>query len=256
LTAPATSCSSARPNCVTDWEWGHLLYLCHQDILSIPAHTNRPRERFFGGTQLIGGLAFDSTGRRLVTYGHDASLKVWELSEGRLEFALDDPSNRVTAWAWHPSAEELVAGTTNGVVRVFDAKTWRELRSWAAGMPGPAGTAAINLSGQVGRAVPGAPGAAGEGPPAPPAGVPALQAPSPVGRERDGVRVSSPAAPSGVTLRQGDKPQRGPLTGLAFDPRGRCLVTVVSNQHVAVWEPTTVECLWAITNHAATIASA
>lgn len=122
------------PDDLRHWEWGHLLYLCHQDILSIPAHTNRPRERFFGITRLIRDLGFDARARWLATQGHEGSLKVWELKEGRLAFALETPDERVSAWAWRPGGGELAVGTSNGWVRVLASGRWEALRSWQAGV--------------------------------------------------------------------------------------------------------------------------
>lgn len=106
------------------WEWGHLLYLCHQDILSIPAHTNAPS--ITASVRYRVSLAFDSTGSKLVTHGSEGRVKVWNVADGRELFGIGDATNRVTSWAVHPRGMELAVGMTNGEIRIFDTANWQQ----------------------------------------------------------------------------------------------------------------------------------
>ncbi|MHC1766698.1 MAG: protein kinase [Verrucomicrobiia bacterium] len=111
------------------WEWGHLLYLCHQAILTIPAHTDAPQYDVV--ESLISSLGFDASGSRLATHGTDGRLRVWNVSDATNLFNFGDVSNRVVSWAFHPEGKELAVGMTNGVVHLFDTATWREEKTFA-----------------------------------------------------------------------------------------------------------------------------
>jgi serine/threonine protein kinase len=89
------------------WEWGYLMAQCHQDILSIPAHTNWAG---YSPESLVAGLAFDASGTRLLTHGRDRQLKFWDATEGTLIFALDEPTNPVVGWAFHPQTARTRPG--------------------------------------------------------------------------------------------------------------------------------------------------
>ncbi len=112
------------------WEWGHLLYLCHQDFLSIPAHTKRPVSTWESRCSV--SMAFDPAGSRLVTHGAEGRVKVWNVADGKELFGVGDATNRVTSWAVHPQSTELAVGMTNGEIRLFDTTTWQERPTFAA----------------------------------------------------------------------------------------------------------------------------
>lgn len=119
------------------WEWGHLLYRCHQDILTIPAHTNAPQ--FLWNTALL-NLGFDATGRRLVTHGAEGRVNVWQVGDGAPLFAMGDATNRVTTWTLHPQGTALAVGMTNGTIQIIDTTTW-QARFRLEGAPQPLQTA-------------------------------------------------------------------------------------------------------------------
>jgi len=127
------------------WEWGYLMAQCHQDILSIPAHTNWAGYRL---ESLVSGLAFDASGRRLLTHGRDGQLKIWDATEGKLLFAWAEPTNPVVSWAFHPQEPELALGMTNGGIRRIDLVSGRQLGSIDASpnSPGTAKGAAARLA--------------------------------------------------------------------------------------------------------------
>ncbi|MHC1763864.1 MAG: WD40 repeat domain-containing protein [Verrucomicrobiia bacterium] len=106
------------------WEWGHLLYLCHQEVLTIRAHADRPQ--VLDAAPYVHDLAFDPSGTRLRSLGKEGDFKVWDLTDGRLLFDWSKTNQAVTAWAEHPRGLEIALGLTNGIARIFDAATWRE----------------------------------------------------------------------------------------------------------------------------------
>jgi len=85
------------------WEWGHLLYLCHQDAASFQAHETNVTATFFSSdskwvvSQDAGGLA-----------------KVWDWEAEEQVFTFGSSSNRAVGIAFHPSGGQLaVAMGTN-----------------------------------------------------------------------------------------------------------------------------------------------
>lgn len=120
------------PDELRHWEWGYLVAQCHQEILTIAAHTNRPPAPF---DSCIKNLAFDATGERLVTRGFDGQVKVWDALSGQQYRDLGIHHLAAASWAVHPAEAELAIGLTNGMVRRFELEKSRELASL---IPGPA----------------------------------------------------------------------------------------------------------------------
>ena len=122
-----TSCPAKYRN----WEWGWLISQCHQDFLTIPAHTNSPNKPSFefGSENHLHGLAFSPDGSRLFTHGVDGFVKVWSADDGRLIFDFGGGTNWVTTHNWDRDARRLAVGCTNGLAHVFDTQTWWEIRT-------------------------------------------------------------------------------------------------------------------------------
>jgi tRNA A-37 threonylcarbamoyl transferase component Bud32 len=100
------------------WEWGHLLYLCHQDIRTIPAHTS-----LFSTTDIqvqylmasVTRMEFSPDSRSLITLGADGVAKVWDVAEGRLLYSCGSPSNRLNLLACSPDGTRLAVAQGNQV---------------------------------------------------------------------------------------------------------------------------------------------
>ncbi|MSU63710.1 MAG: hypothetical protein EXS31_15140 [Pedosphaera sp.] len=126
------------------WEWGHLMYLCHQDVLTIPAHTNVTTD-LLRAEPTVPMIAFDAEGIQLVSLGAEGLAKVWAVEDGRNLMAFGGPTNRVLSVAFNPKENQLALGCTNGVVRMWNTMSWRELPALAVGnrsaefIPLPAG---------------------------------------------------------------------------------------------------------------------
>jgi WD40 repeat protein/tRNA A-37 threonylcarbamoyl transferase component Bud32/ribosomal protein S27E len=98
------------PERYRQWEWGRLLYLCHQDIVSWQAHSNS-----------VVQLAFDPGGRHLLSVDESGTARVWDWMDERLLFSLGDETNRVLAAAFNPTNGQLAASTADGQVRLWDS---------------------------------------------------------------------------------------------------------------------------------------
>ena len=112
------------------WEWGRLMYLCHQDILSFQAHSNALTEDY--NTRAVLSLVFSPNRNLLTSTGNDGWGKVWDAHVGREVFAFGGSSNRVECLAFSPDGRQLLFGTSQGVICVRDTATWREALSFQA----------------------------------------------------------------------------------------------------------------------------
>jgi len=200
------------------WEWGYLMAQCHQDMLSIPAHTNWAG---YSPESLVSGLAFDTSGTRLLTHGRDGQLKIWDATEGKLLFALDEPTNPVVSWAFHPQQPELALGMTNGLIRMFDTATWLERTNFEVGRGSSRALDSL-AQGRVGSA----------------GSSPHQQSPtSEVGRASRHALTNLAAGNLGdeIRARQEPRPSTG-VASLAYDPSGHKLAAATSDGRVKVWE--------------------
>jgi eukaryotic-like serine/threonine-protein kinase len=112
-----------------DWEWGYLMYRCHQDALSIPAHADielPPREIYVNDVPFLNTLSFDASGNLLATLGRDGRLKVWSSEDGRQLTSFGDAANPVTAFAFGARTNDLALGFANGQLRVVSTADWAE----------------------------------------------------------------------------------------------------------------------------------
>jgi WD40 repeat protein len=112
------------------WEWGRLLYLCYQDMLSIPAHTEvafDPAEWEFRDIVLAWAVAVDATGQRLVTLGTDGSLKLWSTLDGSLLWGFTHQADPVVAFALSPRTPSLAVGFASGRIELFRTEDGKRL---------------------------------------------------------------------------------------------------------------------------------
>jgi WD40 repeat protein len=182
------------------WEWGHLLYLCHQDAASFQAHATNVTATFFSP---------DS--KWVVSQDAAGLAKVWDWEAEEQVFAFGSSSNRAGWIAFHPSGSQLAAAMGTNGVSVWSTADWQT---------------PTNL--QVGLAVPSVPL------PAQPLTRSSTTL-SPSDGERAGVRGRSGATTNGQPLFT-LHPQGGEVTTLAYSPDGHRLVTGGADGTVAVWD--------------------
>jgi len=98
------------------WEWGHLLYLCHQDAASFQAHETN-----------VAAVMFSPDSRWVVSQDALGAARVWDWQAGKQVFGFGSSSNRAGQAAFHPSGTQLAAALeTNGVL-VWTTTNWQPL---------------------------------------------------------------------------------------------------------------------------------
>jgi eukaryotic-like serine/threonine-protein kinase len=109
------------------WEWGHLLYLCHQDYCSLQLYPPPDLPTSPG----ITSLRFDPERRWLVTTHSNGNCKVLELHNEQVRIVLGDGTNRILATAFSPDGGQMALGLATGEVRILDTTTWQGLLGFA-----------------------------------------------------------------------------------------------------------------------------
>jgi len=111
------------------WEWGHLFFRCHQDILSIPAHTDIKFDALllnWTAVTLVQNVLFNHDGSQLASLGWDGSVKVWDAKDGHRLFVLGGTNRPATNIVFNPASPQLAALFTDGVAEVWEAGAWRK----------------------------------------------------------------------------------------------------------------------------------
>ncbi len=109
------------------WEWGHLMFRCHQDVLSIAAHTDikfDPKLLELGPLALVQNVIFNHDGSQFASLGRDGSVKVWDATDGHRLFGLGDTNRPATAVLFSPAAPQLAAVFSDGAAEVWAASDW------------------------------------------------------------------------------------------------------------------------------------
>jgi len=117
------------------WEWGHLLYLCHQDVVSIATWKNEIPIDSSSQMSIVNSrtavrlrwLSFSPDGSALITQGTDGSVKVWTVEDGRLRFAVGGPTQPVHWYTVDSLGHRLTTGGGDGTAQVFDLVNGREV---------------------------------------------------------------------------------------------------------------------------------
>ncbi len=112
------------------WEWGHLFFRCHQEVLSIPAHTDIKLDLELpegpDSTIFVRDVIFNHDGSQLASRGRDGSVKVWDAMDGHRLFALGGTNRPATAVIFRPSAGQLAAVFSDGIAEVWDTSAWQK----------------------------------------------------------------------------------------------------------------------------------
>jgi WD40 repeat protein len=95
------------------WEWGHLLYLCHQEAASFQAHTTN-----------IWATVFSPDGRWVGTHDAAGLAKVWDWETEQVVFSFGSSSNRASWVTFRPSGGQLAAILGTNGVWVWTTTNW------------------------------------------------------------------------------------------------------------------------------------
>ena len=102
-----------------NWEWGRLLYGCHQDLLRFRAHS-------LG----IWAVAFAPDGTRFATASTDGTAKVWDTDSGELLLELA-PGGFVTRAVFSPDGKLVATGARDSKVRLWSSSDGRQIACFA-----------------------------------------------------------------------------------------------------------------------------
>jgi len=103
------------PKELRHWEWGHLMLLCHQDIAQLKGHTSN-----------ITQLRFSPNSKLLASLDADGLLHVWDWLEGKAVFSHTNASNRAVSAVWISQGRQLLVGTSEGEIQVWDTVSWTQ----------------------------------------------------------------------------------------------------------------------------------
>jgi hypothetical protein len=82
----------------------------------------------------VRSVAFAPDGRRLLSGGDDATLRVWDAESGQEIRAFAGHHGWVWSVAFAPDGRRLLSGSNDGTLRLWDAETGQQLRCcWAQG---------------------------------------------------------------------------------------------------------------------------
>jgi WD40 repeat protein len=92
--------------------------------------TGRQVRTFLGHTDHVWGAVLSPDGKRLVSGGHDRTLRVWDVETGRALPALGGPKDHCRCLAWSPDGKSIACGhfvaegkVWRGILRLYDVKT-------------------------------------------------------------------------------------------------------------------------------------
>jgi eukaryotic-like serine/threonine-protein kinase len=107
------------------WEWGHLMYRCHQNILSITAHADievEPIQQFREHIRRVRTVQFDASDSCLATSGSDGSVKVWNAADGSNLAAIGGEEHPVTAFAFNPTRDLLAVAFPHRSIELWHSQ--------------------------------------------------------------------------------------------------------------------------------------
>ncbi len=103
----------AAPEAFRNWEWGHLMFLCNQDLMAFRGHE--------GG---VTSTVFGPQGVWLATGGVDGTLRIWDLQSEKELYCLRGSHGGVNALAISPDGNFLAAGCKGRAVEIWDTSRW------------------------------------------------------------------------------------------------------------------------------------
>ena len=123
------------PSELRNWEWGHLMQLCHSELLLT----------LNGHGHFVRSAAFSSDGKRVVTGSEDRTAKIWDAASGTELLTLKGhgsdalpPAFSPNLWvvysvAFSPDGKRVVTGSVDTTAKIWDVETGKELLTLGGG---------------------------------------------------------------------------------------------------------------------------
>ena len=108
---------NACPNDLRGWEWNRLNYVSDQSLMSFIAHPGH-----------VNSLALSPDGKRIVSGGGDAIIKVWDIATGKELITIPKAhTNEITSVAFSPDGKRIASGDNSGEIKVWDEASGKEM---------------------------------------------------------------------------------------------------------------------------------
>ncbi|HYT43166.1 MAG TPA: TIR domain-containing protein, partial [Methylomirabilota bacterium] len=121
----------------------------HTNLVPLAQHGDFALLRTLKGhTDAVGSLAISPDGQAVVSASSDGTIKVWELSTGRLVRTLKGYTDAVRSLAISPDGQAVVSASSDGTIKVWELSTG-ELLHTLKGHTGAVRSLAISPDGQT-----------------------------------------------------------------------------------------------------------
>ncbi len=104
------------PEAHRNWEWGHLLFLCNQDLMTLRTHNSTPN-----------AIAFSPTGDWLASGNADGAVNIWSIKNGACIHQFQAHRGAIHTLKISPGGEMLATGGEDRSIRIWDTTLWRQV---------------------------------------------------------------------------------------------------------------------------------
>jgi WD40 repeat protein len=123
----ATQLLADCPQGLRGWEWYCLKRFCHADPMQLGA-----QQAAAGHSGAVSAIAFrpasyGQESKYLASAGHDRTVRLWDVTTGRLLRTFTGHTDVVYGLAWSPDGRRLATASWDGTVKVWDAADGRTL---------------------------------------------------------------------------------------------------------------------------------
>jgi WD40 repeat protein len=129
------------PANLRDWEWNYLNRLCRVEPVVLRDNCE------------VYGVAFDPDGARIAAACADHTVKIWNITTGKVIHTLRGHESDVFSVAFSPDRRHVASASADRTVRLWDVSDERELFQWSGHVGDYAGTACSVAFSPDGRSI-------------------------------------------------------------------------------------------------------